>query len=122
LVVVDWEFLEAAVLVTFIRSVSALSFAITHFGLSNTLTISASPLGGWVAATDFGAIEWILLEAAFLHHFIRLIRALGFTVTHLSLEGAFTIEASHLGLGVAAANFGAVVVESSEAAFLVAFI
>jgi hypothetical protein len=122
LIVVELELLEAAVLVTFIRSISALGFTVTHVGLSDTFTVGTGPFGGRVAATDFVVVEWIAFEAAFFHHLIRLVRALGFTVTHLSFESALTIKASHLGLRIAATDLGAIVVELFKAAFLVTFI
>lgn len=122
LVVVEREFLEAAVFVTFVRLISALGFTSAFVSLFDTFTVCASPLGIWVASTDFVVVEWILSEAALFHQLIRVVRALRFTITHFSFEGTFTILAGHLSLWVAATDFGVVVVESSEAALLISFI
>jgi hypothetical protein len=122
LVVVEGEFLEAAVFVTFVRLISALGFTSTFISLFDAFTVGAGPLGLWVTSTDFVVVEWILSEAALFHQLIRVVRALGFTITHFCLEGTFTIFASHLSLWVAATDFGVIIVESSEAALLVSFI
>jgi len=81
LVIVEREFLEAALSITFIRSVKAVSLSVTYPGILDALAISTSPFVFWVAATDLGAIGGKLLEAAVFVTFIRLVFTLGFTIT-----------------------------------------
>jgi hypothetical protein len=81
LVVVEIELLEAAFLVTFVRSISALGFSITHIRFLDAITVGASPLSFWIAATDLGVVLFEASEAAEILTFIRLIGTLGLTVT-----------------------------------------
>jgi len=97
LVVVEGVLLEAALFVTFIRTVRALGLSITEVTLWDTLTVSTSPLGVWVAAALDVVVEWELLEAAALITLIRSISALGFTVTVTLKVDAVTIGTSELG-------------------------
>jgi hypothetical protein len=64
LVVVELVVLEAAGLVGLIRLISALSFTVTELSFDNAVTVSASPLGLWVAAASLVVVEFVVLEAA----------------------------------------------------------
>jgi hypothetical protein len=116
------ETLETAEVITVIRSVGTLSFAITHLGFNNALSVGTGPLGGWVAAALFSVVESVFLEAALGISFIRFIGALGFTVTHSSLEDALTVSTCPLALWIATALFISIERVTAEATVLVTFI
>jgi hypothetical protein len=116
LVIIVREFLEAALIITFIRTVGTLGFSITLVDLRNTLSAGAGVLSLWITSTDFGVVVAIALEAAFFHHLIRVVRALGFAITESILWNAFTIGTSHFRLRVTSTSLRAVGRESLEAA------
>jgi len=62
--IIEWEVLEAAHIVTLIRSIRALSFTVTVLVVADALTVLAGELRGWVAATSLLVVEWEVLEAA----------------------------------------------------------
>jgi hypothetical protein len=121
LVVVEREFSEAAMSITFIRLISALGFSVTEHGVVDTVTILAGPFSLWITSTSIDIIELEVLEAALLVSFIRLIWALGSTITEVGLRD--TISRVTLPFAGLAATF-LVVVESEflEAALSVTFI
>jgi hypothetical protein len=121
LVVVEREFSEAAMSITFIRLISTLGFSVTEHGVVNTVTILAGPFSLWITSTSIDIVELEVLEAALLVSFIRLIWALGSTITEVGLRD--TISRVTLPFAGLAATF-LVVVESEflEAALSVTFI
>jgi len=83
LVVIDREGAGAAFSDNLVRGILAVRFTIAEQALSDTLTRFASELIG-LAATYLIVVELVVLEAAGRGQLIRVIFALGFTITKLS--------------------------------------
>jgi hypothetical protein len=120
-VVVEVETSETTGLVTFIRSIWALSGTITVTFLRDTVTCTTLPFR-FLTATFLVIVELEFLEATFLVTFIRTIGTLGFTVTHLGLVDTITISACKISIWVAATDLVVVVTELSETAEAFTFI
>jgi len=87
----------------------------------DTFAVSACKLSLWVAATDLGVVELILVEAALSFAFIRSILALGFTITKRFFADALLVGTLELVLETTTSG---IIVELVflEAALLVTFI
>jgi hypothetical protein len=112
--VVHLEALETTLFVKLIRLVHALWLSVTELTLVDTLVVLALPLIS-LATALFVVIEPKVLETALLVTFVRLIRALSFSVTDFFLEDTVTIGTSNLSIWITATDLGVVEWESFEA-------
>jgi hypothetical protein len=88
---------------------------VTELTLVNTLVILTLPFIS-LATALFVVIEPKVLETALLVSFVRLIRALSFSVTDFFLEDTVTVGTGNLSVWVTSADLGVVEWESFEAA------
>jgi hypothetical protein len=121
LVIVQSELLKAALLVSFIRSISTLTFTITLVVLVNTITVLTLPLAletaaslGWVLLVVFETAEGITV--------IGSISTLGCSVTELILSNALTVGTGPLGVWITSTDLGVIEIVSLVAAGCVSFI
>jgi hypothetical protein len=114
--------LEAAVGITFIGFIGTLGLAVAHIGSCDAVTVSTGPFTLWIATALFAVVEAVSSEATHLVSFIRVIRALGFTVTVVVIVDTLTVFTGELGFWVAAASLDVVEVETFEAAFSISII
>jgi len=84
--------------------------------LVNTITIVAGILRLWITSADLGAIPWEAFEAAFFEALIRLVSALGSTITDFRFGNTITISTLPLTLR-ATTTFGVIFLESFETTF-----
>jgi hypothetical protein len=116
--VVEWVLVEAALLVSFIRTVGTLCFTVAVLSVSDTFAIGACPLTLGVAAAGLLAVGWETSEAALLVTFVRAIFAVSFAVTLGTFLVAVTVLAGIVGSWVAATLLSVVVLETTPAALL----
>jgi hypothetical protein len=121
LLVVKLEASEAASFLAFISHVSALSFAVTISTFLDAMhwVVLTGKFSLWVTSALLSVVVLETTPAALLAVLIRLIVALGLSVTVLGLSNATSIGAGPLGGWVAAADLRVIELEAFEAAVTV---